>query len=105
MILTEKEAEELNKIIFTEGYEHLPSNEKLAICKELYKKQTTVSGFKGIPGGYAVETGLITEEPKEFSGLWGYGGDSVAIYINGKALPSWTVVCCQKYLNKIRVAG
>jgi hypothetical protein len=38
-----------------------------------------------------VTTGYIEEQPKDFSGVWGYGGDSISVKINGDKWPAGRV--------------
>lgn len=55
---------------------------------ECFEKQIIVVGRKNINYHNTVEkSGLITKRPEKCSGVWGYGGDSVAIYIGKETFP------------------
>lgn len=72
-----------------------PSSDKiwrvrLKRMEKLYFEKAQVEAFKwsGALRGYITTIGKIEEEPVGFSGVWGYGGDLIAVKINGDLWPS-----------------
>ena len=63
---------------------------RLKKLEKLYFGKVLVEAFKWNNSlkEYVVTKGLIEEEPRGFSGVWGYGGDIVAVKINGDFWPS-----------------
>ena len=64
---------------------------RLRKLEKLYENHIEVEAYKpklGPENEYLQTTGKIEEEPKAFSGVWGYGGDFIAIKINGDWWPS-----------------
>ncbi len=68
----------------------IPS-EKLARVVRLFEDGKTVSASKFIGPNTVTTSGTIEERPKAASGIWGYGGDSIAVKINGEYWPSGNV--------------
>jgi hypothetical protein len=61
------------------------TNTKLAHVVKWFQDGVTVvaEDYRG-----NVTSGLIEVEPISGSGVWGYGGDSIAVRVNGVAWPS-----------------
>lgn len=66
--------------------------EKLAICNQWFENKTVLTATRNYRGTPLTRTGWISERPRECSGVWGYEGDSIAIYIDGQPFPSSLVI-------------
>lgn len=61
---------------------------KFELMVKCFREKTLVKGIKFPNYQYSIErVGLISRMPERCSGLWGYGGDSVAIYIDNEPFP------------------
>ncbi len=58
---------------------------RLEIVQEFYNTEKIVLLSDG-------SKGYIDKLPQKASGLWGYGGDSIVVYVNSKPYPSNEIV-------------
>lgn len=63
----------------------LNPEQKLANVQRWFDEQVTVIA-EDYRGNQVV--GKIEQRPESGSGLWGYGGDSIAVHVNGDTWPS-----------------
>ena len=71
----------------------LTSAQRLEICTWLHENVETVKAGKIAWGKIIDRTeGVMTEKPRECSGVWGYEGDSIAIRVNHQPYPSTAIV-------------
>ncbi len=72
--------------------DELPPKERLVELKKIYENGMVVSAWKYTTGlSVKRATGKIEEEPELCSGIWGHGGDSIAVKINNEYYPSGNV--------------
>jgi hypothetical protein len=65
--------------------------ERLERVRAWHQTQTRVTAFKFRGTDIVRVEGVINQEPRPNSGLWGYAGDSIAVVINGEFWPSANV--------------
>lgn len=73
-------------------YNYGTADERLMFCVALFERGEPVHLGIVSWGVFYVADGFIDRVPKRCSGVWGYGGDSIAVYSDGKAYPSEAIV-------------
>jgi hypothetical protein len=61
--------------------------ESLARLVTMFERKTLVTAEVFRYGKAESTVGVIQEMPKDYSGVWGYGGDRVAVRINNEWWP------------------
>jgi hypothetical protein len=74
------------------------SKKRFIICTNWYTNKVILKVIKNYHGKEITKIGCITKEPKEYSGVWGYGGDSIAIYFDNEPFCSSDVIEQNKHL-------
>jgi hypothetical protein len=80
-------------------------DKKLEICQWFFEQSLTVKigTYKG-EAIVATGEGKIDSMPKQCSGVWGYGGDSIAVRVDGMPYPSEAIVNLNEHLYKENLA-
>lgn len=72
--------------------------DKLNICTEWYNQKAILAVKKEKFNKVISTKAVITEQPKKCSGVWGYGGDSIAIYFDREPFCSIDVIIQNRHL-------
>ena len=80
------------KPVFRRLIKTVDKNKKLLLVQKLYQQQVPIRVSKIKNGETIVKFSPITKEPRQASGVWGYGGDSIAVYFENEPFPAEDVI-------------